>query len=144
MGGFPGEPIIITKILISGRQKGQSQRRGYENRGGERLSHCWLWEEGAKKCLKRKNLKSVCLYIWQTKKINGKHESEKWSRSVLSDPSQSHGLSPARPLHPWNFPGKNTGVGCHLLFQGIFPTQGSNPGLPYCRHTYTMENMHIH
>ena len=28
---------------------------------------------------------------------------------------------------------KNTGVGCHALFQGIFPTQGSNPGLPHCR-----------
>ena len=30
-------------------------------------------------------------------------------------------------------PGKNTGVGCHALLQGIFPTQESNPGLPYCR-----------
>ena len=30
-------------------------------------------------------------------------------------------------------PGKNTGVGCHVLLQGIFPTQGLNPGLPYCR-----------
>ena len=30
-------------------------------------------------------------------------------------------------------PGKNTGVGCHALFQGIFPTQGSNLGLPHCR-----------
>ena len=30
-------------------------------------------------------------------------------------------------------PGKNTGVGCHALLQGIFPTQGSNPGLLYCR-----------
>ena len=30
-------------------------------------------------------------------------------------------------------PGKNTGVGCHALFQGIFPSQGSNPGLPHCR-----------
>ena len=30
-------------------------------------------------------------------------------------------------------PGKNTGVGCHFLLQGIFPTQGSNPGLLYCR-----------
>ena len=30
-------------------------------------------------------------------------------------------------------PGKNTGVGCHVLLQGIFPTQGSNPGLPYWR-----------
>ena len=29
-------------------------------------------------------------------------------------------------------PGKNTGVGCHGLLQGIFPTQGSNPGLPHC------------
>ena len=30
-------------------------------------------------------------------------------------------------------PGKNTGVGCHTLLQGIFPSQGSNPGLPHCR-----------
>ena len=30
-------------------------------------------------------------------------------------------------------PGKNTGVGCHDLLQGILPTQGSNPGLPHCR-----------
>ena len=29
--------------------------------------------------------------------------------------------------------GKNTGVGCHVLLQGICPTQGSNPGLPHCR-----------
>ena len=31
-----------------------------------------------------------------------------------------------------DLPGKNTGVGCHALLQGIFPTQGSNPGLPHC------------
>ena len=30
-----------------------------------------------------------------------------------------------------DFPGKNTGMGCHALLQGIFPTQGSNPGLPH-------------
>ena len=30
-------------------------------------------------------------------------------------------------------PGKNTGVGCHACLQGIFPTQGLNPGLPHCR-----------
>ena len=34
---------------------------------------------------------------------------------------------------PWVSPGKNTGVGCHFLLQGIFPTQGSNPGLLHCR-----------
>ena len=34
---------------------------------------------------------------------------------------------------PWNSSGQNTGVGSLSLFQGIFPTQGSNPGLPYSR-----------
>ena len=43
--------------------------------------------------------------------------------------------SPARLLRPWDSPGKNTGVDCHFLFQGIFLTQGSNPGLPHCRQT---------
>ena len=38
-------------------------------------------------------------------------------------------------LHPWDFPGKSTGVGCHCLLQGIFLTQGSNSGLPHCRQT---------
>ena len=33
----------------------------------------------------------------------------------------------------WDFPGKNTGVGCHFLLQGIFPTQGLNPRLLHCR-----------
>ena len=40
---------------------------------------------------------------------------------------------PARLLCPWDSPGKNTGVGCHALLQGIFPTQGSNPDLPHYR-----------
>ena len=34
---------------------------------------------------------------------------------------------PSRLLCPWDSPGKNTGVGCHTLSEGIFPTQGSNP-----------------
>ena len=34
---------------------------------------------------------------------------------------------------PWDSPGQNTGVGSLSLLQGIFPTQGSNPGLPHCR-----------
>ena len=38
-------------------------------------------------------------------------------------------------LRPWDFQGKRTGVGCHFLLQGIFPTQGSNPGLSHCRQT---------
>ena len=50
------------------------------------------------------------------------------SRSVVSDSLWPHGL-----YSPWNSPGQNTGVGCHTLLQGIFPTQGSSPGLPPCR-----------
>ena len=38
-------------------------------------------------------------------------------------------MQPARLLCPWDFPGKNTRVGCHALLQGIFPTQGLNPHL---------------
>ena len=45
----------------------------------------------------------------------------------------THGLEPARLLCPWNSPGKNTWVGCHFFLQGIFPTQGLNPGLLHCR-----------
>ena len=47
------------------------------------------------------------------------HESEKWkwSHSVVSDSSRPHGLQPTRLLHPWEFPGKSTGVGCHCLLQ---------------------------
>ena len=40
-----------------------------------------------------------------------------------------HVLQPPRLLCPWDFLGKNSGVGCHFLLQGIFPTLGSNPAL---------------
>ena len=51
------------------------------------------------------------------------------SRSVMSDSSRPHGQYPTRLLCPWNFLGKNMGVGCHFLLQGIFLTQGLNPSL---------------
>ena len=56
------------------------------------------------------------------------HENE--SHSVVSDSLWLHGL-----YSPWNSPGQNTHriVGSFSLLQGIFPTQGSNPGLPNCR-----------
>ena len=44
-----------------------------------------------------------------------------------------HGLQPTRLFCPWNSPGKHAGVGSYFLLQGIFLTQGSNPGLPHCR-----------
>ena len=47
---------------------------------------------------------------------------------VVSDSLRPHGL-----YSPWNSPGQNPGVGSISLLQGIFPTQGSNPGLSHCR-----------
>ena len=54
------------------------------------------------------------------------------SHSVIFDSLQPHGLKSARLLCPWASPGKNTGVGCHSVLQGISLTQGSNPGLLQC------------
>ena len=47
------------------------------------------------------------------------HESDKWkwSHSVVSNSQRPHGLQPTRLLHPWDFPGKSTGVGCHCLLR---------------------------
>ena len=52
--------------------------------------------------------------------------------------SQSHSVmsnscNPVDLYSPWNSPGQNTGVGSLSLLQGIFPTQGSNPGILHCR-----------
>ena len=51
----------------------------------------------------------------------------------MSDSLQPHGLQTTKILCPWDSPGKNTGVGCHFLLQGIFPTQGLNLGLLHYR-----------
>ena len=51
----------------------------------------------------------------------------------MSDSLWPHGLEPTSLLCPWNFPGKNIGVGCHSLLQRIFPTQRLNLGLLHCR-----------
>ena len=51
---------------------------------------------------------------------NAWSEKWKWSPSVVSDSSWPHGLQPTRLLHPWDFPGKSTGVGCHYLLHKLW------------------------
>ena len=53
--------------------------------------------------------------------------SESESHSVVSNSLQTHGL-----YSPWDSSGQNAGVGSLSLLQGIFPTQGWNPGLLHC------------
>ena len=58
--------------------------------------------------------------------------------SVASNSVQPHGLCPPGSSVHGDSPGKNTGVGCHALLQGIFLTQGSKPGLPHLGRFFTV------
>ena len=58
--------------------------------------------------------------------------SVQFSCSVVSDCHPMDSSPPGTSVHG-DSPGKNTGVDCHSLLQGIFPTQGLNPGPPHCR-----------
>ena len=68
--------------------------------------------------------------------------------SVMSDSLLPHVPYPIRLLCLRDFASKNTGVGCHTLLQGIFPTQGSNLHPLHCRqilyHWATREDLYIH
>ena len=71
-------------------------------------SHVWMWELDCKEGWKCYSFSHVQFFV-------------------------THGLKSARLLCPCNSPGKNTGVGCYSLLQGIFLTQGSIPDLLHCR-----------
>ena len=99
-----------------------------------------------------KNTGVGCHFLLRCMKVKSESEVTQ-SCPTLCDPmdcsppgSSVHGIFQARVLEwvchcllclglysPWNSPGQNTGVGTLSLLQGIFSTQGSNPGLQYCR-----------
>ena len=64
--------------------------------------------------LQARTLERVAIFFSNAWKLN-------WSHSVVSDSSWLHGLQPTRLLHPWNLPGKSTGVGCHRLLHKLYP-----------------------
>ena len=77
--------------------------------------------------LEKINITSICI------SLQG-YSAHVLSRSVISDSLWPCGLysPPGSSVHG-DSPSKNTGVGCHALLQGIFPTQGLNPGLRHYR-----------
>ena len=85
--------------------------------------HCFEWASHVvlevKRQKKQNKTKTSC---------NVGDTSESESRSVLSGSLRPHGLYSSP-----KFPGQNTGVSSLSLLQGVFPTQGLNPGLPHCR-----------
>ena len=71
------------------------------------------------------------LFFWQSATSVSQSVLVAQSFLTLCDPMDLM-EPPARLLCPWDSPGKNTGVGCHFLLQGIFLTQWSNQGLLHC------------
>ena len=74
----------------------------------------------------------------EDKKKGGKREKRERKKcrqlsSTAFEIIHNSSVMPFRPLCPWDFPGRNTGVGCDFLLQGIFLTQGLNLGLKHCR-----------
>ena len=71
---------------------------------------------------------------WESGQLRFNVSTRKWPRRLRKGRSvKSDSLQPHRLYSPWNSPGQNTGVGSLSLLQEIFPTQGSNPGLPHCK-----------
>ena len=86
-----------------------------------------LWERGVSPRSRPAQFLSLSLHV------HSKHGWWWFSRSVVSESLQLQEWRSTRLLCPWGSPGKNTGVGCHFLLWGIFPTLESNPGLLHCR-----------
>ena len=106
----------------------------------------WREIEKARRDIKRKLSKNISLAL-ETQTSPGAHVrtlffffSHLETTGCLWHPHASQALGnvvsslqPHGLYIPWNSPGQKTGVGSLSLLQSIFPTQGSNPGLPHCR-----------
>ena len=96
------------------RAGGEGGSRGWDGWMASLTQWSWVWVNCSRWC---RTGKPGVLRVWVSE-----------SRSVVSD-----SLRPCGLYSPWNSPGQDTGMGSLSLLQGIFPTQGSNPGLPHCR-----------
>ena len=137
---------------LQGDQTSPSQRRSAL--GVHWKDWCWIWNSNtlATWCEELTHLKRP--WCWERLKAGGEGDNRGWD-GWMASPTQwtwvwvgsrswwwtgrpgilwSTGLQ--RVGHDWatelNYPGKNTGVGCHAFLQGIFLTQGTNLGLLHC------------
>ena len=74
------------------------------------------------------NMCCVCVCV-----CFSQHQKKMLLPSIMPDSLRPHGLYPTRLHCLWDFLDNSTGVGCHFILQGIFPTQGSNLNLLHCR-----------
>ena len=123
-------PIIFLdaeRIRMRVRHGKRKKEREGGNKEGRKKRGREGWKEGGRKERReggrKKEVSCVCVSM-----VRG------CVCSVTSDSLRPQGLQLARLLCPWNFPCKNTGVGCYFLLQGIFPTKGSNPHFLHLLH----------
>ena len=90
--------------------------------------HCYL-KEPKVRCWHLQSAKAPRQFSWFNFRRLLKLVILLFSHSVMSTSLWPYELWPTRLLCPWYSSGKNSGVGCHFLLQGIFPIQGSNPRL---------------
>ena len=103
------------------------------NQGRSRQEATWGKTEGAREAHQGYETNHLRPRTHPNTVSNPSLESERVSGSVVSNSLQSPGLVAYQALLSWDSLGKNTRAGCHFLLQGIFPTQGSNPGLLHFR-----------
>ena len=128
--GFPGSSVVKNppdnagdsrdagSVLGSGRSLGGGNSNPFQYPSLENAMDRGTWQAAVHGVTKSwKWLSITHIYVCETE-----------NRSVVSE-----SLRPNRLYSPWNSLGQNAGVGNHSLLQGIFPIQGSNPGLPHCR-----------
>ena len=87
----------------------------------------------------------VCICLSHTPDLSLPHSLSHWINTALFSMSvhlfsefcvKTPWTTAHQAFCPWDSPSKNTRVDCHALLQGIFPTQGSNPGLLLCRQIF--------
>ena len=132
--------IAICSVLISNqyrRQEYHTARRGGRGRGRKRRNFV-VSSRNYKITLIQSGTHFLNYHLGGEQRWVGQTRRTELTYihcAVLSrlDSFRSYGLQPAGSSVHGDSPGKNTGVGCHALLQGISPTQGLNTGLPDCR-----------
>ena len=95
----------------------------------------WIRNCSRRPTNKYKNYKAKVDISWEWKYLHSVKVKVAQSCLTLCNPMDYR--LPSSPAHG-DFPSKNTGIGCHALLQGIFPSQESNSGLPHCCGFFTI------
>ena len=124
--------VVCKCFLLIGELSFHSLNNVHYRAKGLILVKSKLWTFSVVNCAfdivsKRPNLRSHGFFFPTVFSYRFNRDCESESQSVMSDSLWLHGLH-----SPWNSPGQNTRVGSLSLLQGIFPTQGSNPGPLHC------------